>query len=87
MEVCVAAFLKATYLKNNTVVVLRFWNAMLNALVNFVERGAYSRCCSQLQVSYSQYTCLYSDNSSMSICTCGYIDELYVPYKGLHNVL
>ena len=31
-------------------VVLRFWKPMLDALVNFVVGGGYSRCCSDLQV-------------------------------------
>lgn len=59
LERSVAASLKALYLNENTVIVHRFWEAMLEALTKFVEKGAYCLSCSELQVGGYFVHCNY----------------------------
>ena len=50
LELSVAATLNTLFLNENTVIVIRFWKAMLEALTKLIEKGAYCHCCSVLQV-------------------------------------
>ena len=52
LERSLASCLRTIFLRDNkaTLVVIRFWKPLLDALINFVVRGPYSHCCNEMQV-------------------------------------
>ena len=52
LETSLAVCLKTLFLQEHgfTRVVHRFWKPMLDALTEYVVKGAYSHCCEELQV-------------------------------------
>lgn len=54
-------------MNEHTVVVLRFWRAMLDILFNFISKGGYCHCSSVLQVSHDHN--IIKNDINIKFCT------------------